>query len=101
MCVCMACFVVPQTASLCQFESHSQSISSNPLCNSKVFVGLCVAIQQLRAFGRTDTMDVVQLMRRGRNGMVVTSQECQLLHELIGDYAASLVPPNRQAESRL
>ena len=84
-------------------------VSSAPIvvhCDSGVgrtgvLLGLCVAVQQLRAFGRTDTMDVVRLLRRGRNGMVVTPDECQLLHELIGDYAASLTPSNRQAESRL
>jgi protein tyrosine phosphatase len=58
-----------------------------------VFIGLCLGIQALQTTGECHTLQIIRHMRVGRNGMVVTYDECQLLHTLLARYAADAAPP--------
>eukprot|EP00035_Acanthoeca_spectabilis_P004571 m.105011 g.105011 ORF g.105011 m.105011 type:complete len:2254 (-) comp12628_c0_seq1:1186-7947(-) len=69
---------------------------------TSVFLGLCLGIHALQTVGRCSTTEIIEHMRGGRNGMVVSHEECQLLHTLIAEHSRrALSPVPLTHESRL
>jgi len=53
------------------------------------FIGVDMGMDQLKMQGRTDVIDLVELMRQGRGGMVQTADQCEFVYKCLEDFAVA------------
>ena len=53
------------------------------------FIGVDMGMDQLKMQGRTNVIDLVDLMRQGRGGMVQTADQCEFVYKCLEDFAVA------------
>ena len=53
------------------------------------FIGIDMGMDQLKMQGHTNVIDLVELMRQGRGGMVQTADQCEFVYKCLEDFAVA------------